>query len=92
MKTLDFQNNSEFVAHITKVLKIKPTRIESYCMYVRKHNTLVRIQKYLNTVNLVAKNSNKYRDIYKTDSHYFLDIWVGNNLFTFRCYIKNKEL
>lgn len=88
MKTLDFQNNAEFVEYITRVLKIKPVRIESYSMYVRKHNTLVRIKEYLDTVNLVAKHSSKYRDINKTNSHYFLDVWVGNNLFTIRCDIK----
>lgn len=85
-RKLKFDTEKELISHIETKLRIRPLKKNNISLYVRKQSTIQRIINYLNTITIEAKNENKDLNILETKSHYFLDIWVNDNLVTIRCY------
>ena len=85
-RKLKFNTTGELISHIVIKLRIKPLKKDNISLYVRKQSTIQRIINYLNTITIEAKYNNDNLNILETKSHYFLDIWVNDDLVTIRCY------
>lgn len=88
MKQLNVTPN-EALQYIAKKLKIKYLILNDTDAYVRKLNTLKRIETLIQKDIFVNRYSNEDKIItFVKGSHYVLDFWVDRYLCTIRCKIK----
>lgn len=86
MKEIPKLTRPEAIELIAKKLKLKLVDATNTGAYVRKVSSLERIVDLLSGDPLwQSKYPNNGHRVQEVSHHYFLDIWVGDDLLTFRC-------
>ncbi len=75
---------------ICKRLRIKPLSPDKNGDFnVRQQSTMKRVKALIEKDLINARYSNSNRVIHETDNHTRMDIWIGDELLTVRCYKTN---
>ena len=85
-----FKNPYDAIDYISKALHINFHNIKCSGLKtfnVKRLSSLKRVKDFVE-INIEGKYTNNY-EISECNTHYWLDFWVGDELFTARCY-KNK--